>query len=862
MKSRNSKAIPLIISILLLFFSFETLFAQSVKEESIEEVSIDVMIKEIKEQFLVTFIYKDGLFYIPFQELFEIYKIKADVLLLQERIEGFYPTEGENYFIDIRNNTYTINDKKAVIASGSFLYYKEKIYATPEILNEIFSFKIVVDFGSLAMYNHNEKDIPLVQNKFLLERILIEEKKVKKKKAEQKKDSDISYPLQRSYFRFGTGGIDISESLNQEKTLSSYTIYSGFEALKGDFDAVISGNNEQNPKSIKDFPWRYRYSSIEDGYFNDVQLGYLISDTINQNSYYGAKITNMLFSRAETFTNKKISDYYLPGYTIELYINNTFISTTNTDEQGFYSFDIPVNYGTSFIELRFYGAYGERETKSFIYDVRDNFNKKNQFLYSASAGESQDGTQYIDIDTRYGIFDYLTLRAGEKIRIDSEDSNLTDEPYLSLAYWPLSNVVSNIETIKSRYNRGTVSFINKANGFSVNHTQYTDDKVLKKDTTMRANTSYLKYVPINASYSRKNYEYYYEDYYRTSLSYQTPFRLSNTLILNWSKWNDKENRYFDATLNMMYPLNNYILPEILNGASLNFLINYKDYKADYTKFSVKNSFSKSSSYTLDFAKNFYTDISNISLGAKKDLGKYYLTFACGADSSENYNVNLGIGTYWGYNDKTKEIMRYYENNHNRAGATIVSFHDKNNNHTLEEDEEVLKDAQLYINSSPKRDEDVVDSQGFFNSINVRAYINNILESKPYVTSVGLYAPVYKKTSFYARPNLYETIYNPYVQSANIYGLVYNEYNTTQTGVRVSLLDADSLKEKYIISDIDGEFYFEGIMPGTYVLSVNKDFADKNGVVVKSEPNIIKLLGGEEIDDVELHIVLPKKKKRI
>ena len=151
---------------------------------------------------------------------------------------------------------------------------------------------------------------------------------------------------------------------------------------------------------------------------------------------------------------------------------------------------------------------------------------------------------------------------------------------------------------------------------------------------------------------------------------------------------------------------------------------------------------------------------------------------------------------------------------------------------------------------------VVDSRGFFNSLNAIAYRENTVESKPYVTPAGLYAPIYPRISFVPRPNLYQSICNPYVKSSNIYGTVYNEQNHPQSGIRISLINFATNEEKDVVSDLDGEFYFEGIMPGNYLLTVNQVFAQKNNIDIGEGTRTVKLLGGEEIDEVELHVTLP------
>jgi hypothetical protein len=89
--------------------------------------------------------------------------------------------------------------------------------------------------------------------------------------------------------------------------------------------------------------------------------------------------------------NIPLTDFTEPGWTVELYINNVIVDYVTADASGFFSFDVPMVYGTSQVVLKFYGPYGEERIQEQYLNIPYNFLPKGELEYNITGGMVQDG---------------------------------------------------------------------------------------------------------------------------------------------------------------------------------------------------------------------------------------------------------------------------------------------------------------------------------------------------------------------------------------------------------------------------------------------------------------------------------------
>jgi len=81
-----------------------------------------------------------------------------------------------------------------------------------------------------------------------------------------------------------------------------------------------------------------------------------------------------------------LSDYTEPDWTVGLYINNVLADFIRTDASGFFSFYVPLIYGSNAVELLYFGPFGEEKISQRNFNIPFNFLLPNEFEYSVSSG--------------------------------------------------------------------------------------------------------------------------------------------------------------------------------------------------------------------------------------------------------------------------------------------------------------------------------------------------------------------------------------------------------------------------------------------------------------------------------------------
>src|SRR5690554_2323037 len=109
-----------------------------------------------------------------------------------------------------------------------------------------------------------------------------------------------------------------------------------------------------------------------------------------------------------------LSDFTEPGWTVELYVNNVLVDYVEADASGFYKFEVPLMYGQTNVNLRFYGPWGEERSEDQVINIPYNFIPKNQLEYTFSAGvvENVLNSRFARFDLNYGLGTKMTIGGG------------------------------------------------------------------------------------------------------------------------------------------------------------------------------------------------------------------------------------------------------------------------------------------------------------------------------------------------------------------------------------------------------------------------------------------------------------------
>ena len=832
----------------LLFFSSllsVTTFVH-LNAEEFEEAPLNINIKTLKKNINVKFIYKDNKFYAPFQDLFKVFKIENIYLENDNKMIGFYPFSDNKYEIDFNRSQYNVRGKSGKLAPGSYFFHNKKFYIETEFLNKLFNLNMIINFSDLSLNFTNEEELPVVRN-FIHEQK--QNSKIKNKKNKIKYDYFVKD--KKTYFRTGRIGLEglytyslpLGKSVDNPEFLTqktSQSIYGGFELGKGDFYFNLTGNHEKY-LNIDNSNFNLKYILPEQKYIKVLNIGDVSSGGLYGKSFKGISVSNNYRPYIGEFNKIYLQKFTFPNSYIEVYRNNVNIINIKSDSKGFYKAEIPIFYGNNEIEIKIYGPHGERDSFKFIHNIKSNLLKGGQYLYDFSLGNTAKtdtteipNTNYFAANGKYGVNNNITLRGGV-IASDKEDTDTV--------FGPKKDINSNSfytgldANFKGNYNYSTTFkyddyFLNSLNYMSdiyyINaYYKYTLDDFQKDSFSL------LSYIQLEEDNIRFQYQRFFSNNEAVSNGYdiyKTSFmtRLSNRIFSDISfiyETHDEQAYKDDMLINYRIGTTLFYrwLPKALRNIDISAAGNYsliEGFKNYNLK--IEKEVGRKTKYSFFYNKEFYSndDKEKIRFEVTQDFDKFYGILNTSYSVDNSFNVQIGLGVNVGYNDKLNHIYFSSWKDIGRGEVSVIPYDDINNDSKFSKSDKVLDEANIYVNSGKHL---LYHHDNVYHTSNVIPYEDNNVKGVEFTDGTHLFIPKHKYIGFEPRPNLFTTVYYPFVKTGIIEATVINKkYNKIISGI---ILELHNLKTKEIISsisDLDGEVYFDKIIPGDYMLVLNRE----------------------------------------
>ncbi len=160
--------------------------------------------------------------------------------------------------------------------------------------------------------------------------------------------------------------------------------------------------------------WRYVNNDFKP--LRQVLIGKIPANAFSSlyNSVVGVQITNTPTTYRRSFGSYRLSDKTEPGWIVELYVNNVLVDYVKADASGFFTFEVPLVYGNSIVQLKFYGPWGEERIREQNINIPFTFLPVKTLEYTASAGFIEDplASRFSRASFNYGVTRRLTIGGG------------------------------------------------------------------------------------------------------------------------------------------------------------------------------------------------------------------------------------------------------------------------------------------------------------------------------------------------------------------------------------------------------------------------------------------------------------------
>ncbi|MBV5342155.1 hypothetical protein JZU68_00555, partial [bacterium] len=327
-----------------------------------------------------------------------------------KQIEGIFIDSKNVYKIDFDTKTITFNSKQTVLADTDIQYDMGTLYLSPQLLESVFGLNTKFDFRTLSATISSKNEMPITKLKKL------EDARRNIKDISGEIIYDAEYP--RKYHVFKPGMLDWSISSNQSPTYGNENragLALGAEVFGGELSTWLYYSDKYGfNRNQQRYHWRWVDNNFKA--IRQVQLGRIYNRNIATMLY---PVDGFMVTNAPTTIRKAMGTFLIaentnPEWTVELYINNVLIDYTKADASGYFSFQVPIVYGTTEVTLRYYGPNGEEQADRKTYNMPYNMLPVGEFEYRVSGGSLLNGLNslYARAETNLGVTKWLTAGAG------------------------------------------------------------------------------------------------------------------------------------------------------------------------------------------------------------------------------------------------------------------------------------------------------------------------------------------------------------------------------------------------------------------------------------------------------------------
>ncbi len=820
------------ISAVLLFVLVASLwytpaFAQ---RQEFEEIVVEFEVKQLLKQDLFVQYSDDGI-YLPLIEIFHLLDIYIEPDFRDLRFTGYYLDKSDKYSIDLRTLSASVEGRRHDLTATDFVVGTSELYLKLELFNELFDLRMKFDFAQLQVRTALNKDFPSY-------------KKLKRHQAHKKLSQAVVSlkdvrRLPRKRPSFGAGVLDWAVSASPVGGGGQYFDFTlGSMLMRGDLKVSGSGNSTTGFES-DDLTAKWHYYHENSNLFTQIDAGHVFSTGLFARQIKGALVTNRPQIPRKFFQTIEISGFLGADWEVELYVNNRLTDFVYTDQTGRYDFSVDIFYGTSEVMLRMYGPNGEIKTERQYVDVPYSLVPKKTFEYTV-AGGSTEGIDRVDQSIAqasgfYGVTERLTVGLSSDMPI-SGSANRKPTLAAEATYQITGNLTGNTSlapgyAIGTSLNFGEPSVMNAFAGF----TKYYENEFLN----------------------------------RTGLDYRLLFSVSSPLKI----WGSRYPVRYSLSVNKFPQLNsinmNYGFNASLFGVALNYLgrtkilkyatrtvkeisseilaspLLFKSFRPQI-KVSWDHSLNKLEYVGLQFNRRIFRQ-GQLNVSVERNLitnsSQIKATFRLFTGFADFTTRMMSIGGHYSVSQVQRGSVRYDQEggrvlfdrrNAVGSGAAVVRpFLDHNYNGSFDEGEELLPGLKAKFKGGRQR----LSGDQFYYYDGLRAYDRYLIQIDEYSLDNPLLKPTHENYEISCNPNVVTAIDVPLVIGSEVSGRVTKEIDSVITGLggaRVMLLNLASESVLELASFSNGEFFYLGLVPGSYRAYIDPEQLSRLGYVTEPE----------------------------
>lgn len=852
----------ILVAGILLLFLFSPVSGKASEEPPYEEISVFLSMQKVGGTEIQAVI-KDQELYLPITEVFNFLKLKNILSPGLDSVTGFIINAKSIYLIDKVLNRISYAGKVYDLQTDDLIGTETNLYLRSAYFGKVFGLECKFHFRSLSVILETKLDVPVLMEM----RQELMRRNIKKLKGEINADTSIG--LRRSFFNLGMADWSLMNTQRNGHNQTMINVKLGATVAGGEATVGLTYNNKA-PFNLRQQHYLWRYVNNGNPFLRQVSIGKIPLQTIASifAPVTGAQFSNKSTIRRQSFGNYTLSNTTEPGWTVELYINNVLVDYVKADASGFYTFDVPLIYGNTMVQLRFFGPSGEERSSEQNMSIPFNFLPVNTFEYAVNAGIIEDAknSKFSRADFNYGLSRRITVGAG----MEFLSSVITGKimPFVNTTARLTSDVLMSAEYAHGVRSKAILTYYRPSNfQLELNYTKYAKaQKVINNNfleeskatlsmpwrkerlflfsklTLSRAVTPTISYDSVLKT---KYKDIPKQKFTTTELMFSGSVSKLSVNLTTFGMFQEAATPFLYSNLSLSYrfPKGLVFRPQVQ--------FNYGQGQFITAKTEVEKQLLSKGFANISFERNLSSRTTNIMLGLRFDLSFARTAFSASHTNKTTTLFQSASGSLL-YDATTGYLTPSNRNSAGRGGITLSPFLDINCNGKREINEPNVSGLKFGINGGRViRNE----KQSIIRVVDLEPYTNYLVELDANSFGNISWQIKNKKISVVVEPNGFKMIEVPVSVMGEASGMVYINKFQEQKGISrilVNFYDSRSKLVAQTLTEGDGYFSYLGLAPGSYIALI--DTAQLQKLQMTSSPavsfKILSNIDGEVVDGLE------------
>lgn len=761
-------------------------------------------------------------------------------------MKGFYLKPSDKYEIDFSSGIARVGGREVAFDTSGAIIGQLDFYLLPSVFRKIFGLNFTVNFSSLSLVLTTKQELPLVADY---------NREVRRNYMVVSPDrhlvqAPLAFPRQRHLLDGGILDYSLSAYNQGGQSSYNYQFTGGAEILGGETEGSLLGTTTNTGSQIysSSLSWKYAFDSTS--YITYAGLGNLYSDGLTRFGFRGAQVSNVPLTVRTLFSQYTVDAKTNPGWDVELYLNGTLVGYKKADKEGRAEFSVPLVYGTSYIQMKYYGPNGQFREVDRRLQIPFTFLPTGQLNYTVGGGKLNNTDEnFLSANVSYGLTTWMT----DKVGVDYVDDPAFSQPllYNSLYLRLGPQYMLSLDAAPLAFYRSTFTALYASQAaFDLSYSRYRDNPYYNPSLKLQEGQADI-YLPFSLGSTGFNIRLggNAQEYTAGEKSYNYSANFSTSLSqLNASIGYVKSIiEYAGANKIESYTLSGSILYSMFFGEGPFDFLNGTLVNVTGTYGVLKNSLDD---ITFQLSRNILQYI-RIGFSAERDYLNRSTNFNLQiiADlpftrSTTGIQVSNGAGTYTenvsGSISYDSNYGRFLFNNlawAGRSAASIRMFVDANGNGRYDKGEEVIRNGEVTLRQAAATE---TSSDGIIRDWNLLPYTQYSADVDLSSIRNPLWIPKMKSFSFVTDPNSYKRVDVPFYVGGIVEGKVLRVAGGQISAIPgltlvVRSMTAGEAREIPVFND--GSFYYMGLRPGEYEAYV--DSAQLSILGVYADPAVLK-----------------------